>query len=406
MSFCSRGIKNIIRKPLKSILLIMLIIIISIFVFVGISSKDASVQVQTESKQAMGSGFQITENIENMRERLNKEAVYTYLPDGAILSQAPNHQFDSVLMEDILKIAQVEGIINYNVITDNTAVMQKDFERIYDDEKDQYADFGGVNLVGNLRMEENYIVKSGYMELTEGRYINENDKDVVVISEELAKLNNLKIGDKMTFGSIENKENSIYSATIVGIFKINNEFPTIYMGDTFRSENTIFTDLRFPEKPEGYIDDPLYLYATFQIEDLNKYDEILEKVKQLNIVWERYDIIDSNGVSETLASNFKDVSNITDIMLKTIFICSFAILFLMFIFWVRNRNYEIGIYLSLGKKKIEIVGQIIFEVVVITLVALSIGNCIAPKIASKISTSIVLSQIEDTNMNDDVRCCK
>ena len=43
-------------------------------------------------------------------------------------------------------------------------------------------------------------------------------------------------------------------------------------GDSYRAENIIFTDLRFPEKAEGCEDDPLYQYATFWVEDVNEYD--------------------------------------------------------------------------------------------------------------------------------------
>lgn len=403
MSFIIRGMKSIIRKPFKSLLLILLVILISIFIFSGISSKNANIRVQTNSREVIDSGFQITENIENMRKRLNAEGTPVYLPNGAVLSQAPNHQFDSVLMSDILKISNVDGIKSYNIVTANTVVKQVNFDRIYDEERDQSSDFGGVNLIGILDMEQYYLVKGKYLELLEGRYINEKDEDVIVISEDLAKNNNLKLGDELSFSNIKCENNAEnYSATIIGIFKINEQFPSIYNGDTYRSENTIFANLRFPEKPEGYLDDPLYAYATFQIEDLTNYDEIIRNVKKLDIDWERYNIIDSNGVSETLATNFSNIDSVTNMMLNTIFICSFAILFLMFTFWVKNRNYEIGIFLSLGKIKFEIISQIVLEVLVISIIALIISSSFAPKISNRLAEYVILNQnqIVENNNSD------
>ena len=44
--------------------------------------------------------------------------------------------------------------------------------------------------------------------IKEGRMITPTDKDMCVISEELAKQNNLKIGDKISFNDYHDTENS------------------------------------------------------------------------------------------------------------------------------------------------------------------------------------------------------
>lgn len=397
MNFIQRGFRSILRKPLKSILLLFCTIFICIFFLAGLASRTASVKIQTESKEAVGSGFQITENIDNMRERLATEADYTYFDDGSVLSQAPNNQFDSVLMDDILKIASVNGVASYNIVTAPTVVMPVNFERIYDKDRDQSQDYGGVNLVGNLDMTQNFTVADGYITLKEGRFATSQDCDVLVISEALAELNGLSLGDTMSFNSRTDPEGSqVYKATIVGIFTITQNIPTLHSGDTYRSENTIFTDLRFPEKPEGHMNDPLYAYAAFQIDDPDNYDAIMESVKALDITWERYDIINSSGISDQLASSFTNIEQVSRTLLLIVAVSGFLIMLLIFIFWIKNRNHEIGILLSLGESKGTILSQLIAEALILAVLAFGVALAIAPLMSGKIASYLVYQQVDST----------
>ena len=81
-------------------------------------------------------------------------------------------------------------------------------------------------------------------------------------------------------------------------------------GDTFRSENIIFTDLHFPEKVEQ--DDPLYEKAYFKVADVDDYEAVKEAIKKTDIDWRRYDLIDNNGNLDTMASNFNDLEKISN----------------------------------------------------------------------------------------------
>ena len=72
-----------------------------------------------------------------------------------------------------------------------------DFIRIEDEDVDQHSDLGGVSLIGNkdMSMDSNFL--SGNAFITDGRMIKESEKDVCVISSELADKNQLQIGCKI-----------------------------------------------------------------------------------------------------------------------------------------------------------------------------------------------------------------
>lgn len=93
-------------------------------------------------------------------------------------------------MDDIEKIAAVEGIADYNITTVPTAVKQANFERIEDADADQTYDFQGVALIGNRDMSMDANVLSGNVTILEGRMTTKDDTNVCVISEELAEKTN------------------------------------------------------------------------------------------------------------------------------------------------------------------------------------------------------------------------
>jgi len=152
-------------------------------------------------------------------------------------------------------------------------------------------------------------------------------------------------------------------------------------GDTFRSENTIFINLSLPEKAEGHEDDPCYKYATFQVEDVSEYDEVKKQVYENDISWERYDFIDNNGMSNQMAENFNDLDKMSNILLRIICIAGLLILIFVSIFWIKNRGREIGILLAMGKRKVEIIAQIVGEALVISLLSFLIAIVLAPMIS-------------------------
>ena len=102
------------------------------------------------------------------------------------------NEFESLDIKDIEKLAKTKGIADYNITTATTPVNPVNFKRIEDKDVDQSVDEGGVSLIGNKDMKLDRNVLSGNLHIKEGRMITPEDKDMCVISEELANQNNLK----------------------------------------------------------------------------------------------------------------------------------------------------------------------------------------------------------------------
>lgn len=407
MNILELSIRCLLRKRAKTILLLSIVFVTSCFIYAGWACKSANVQTQTEGKQALGASFRMEENEADRHDRtaeaIKKLGGQNGSVDGSHIEQLESgdwmiwhdNSFETLQMDDIETLAGQEGIAEYNITTANIVVNPVNFIRIEDPNVDQYADPLGVSLRGNMDMRLDFDVQNGNIEVNEGRMITPEDKDVCVISRELAELNGLALGDKLEFNDRKERETSkVYSAEIVGIYDTIHKITPIMYGDSYRSENIIMTDLRFPEKPQGCEGDPLYQYATFWVEDVDEYDTVKEQIKKTDINWKRYDFIDNTGMSDTMAENFGDLDEMSSIILVLVAVSGTVIIFLVFLFWQKGRVHEIGIFLAIGKSKAAIIAQMVVEGILIGCISFMLATICAPVLSKCVADYLVGYQVQ------------
>ena len=407
MSILSLSIRCLVRKKAKTILLLSIVFVTSCLIYAGWACKSANVQTQTEGKQALGASFRMEENEADRHDRtaeaIEKLGGQNGSVDGSHIEQlesgdwmiSHDNSFETLQMEDIETLARQEGIAEYNITTANIVVNPVNFVRIEDPDVDQHSDLLGVSLRGNMDMRLDFDVWNGNIEVNEGRMITPEDKDVCVISRELAEVNGLTVGDKLEFNSRKDRETSkVYSAEIVGVYDTIHKITPIMYGDSYRSENIIMTDLRFPEKPQGCEGDPLYQYATFWVENVDEYDTVKEQIKKADINWKRYDFIDNTGMSDTMAENFGDLDEMSSIILILVAVSGVVIIFLVFLFWQKGRVHEIGIFLAIGKSKAAIIAQMMMEGILIGCISFMLATICAPALSKSVADYLVGYQVK------------
>lgn len=407
MNLFSRAIRSVIRKPMKSILLFLVVFMISLFLLSGAAGRTASIETQDKTRSAVGAGFLLEINEADRHRRLaditaridgegtldgvTVERIDTIY--GPQISVSADNAFETLKLEDIQKLSQADGICDYNITTAVTPVNPVNFLRIQDADVDQHADLHGVCLIGNRDMQMDPNVLSGNLYAAGGRLVQKGDADVCVISQALALQNGLAVGDRLQFSALSDTGRSaVHEAEIVGIYATRQSMTPYMSGDTFRPENMIFTDLNFPEKAEGE-SSPVYEKAYFQVEDARAYDSVKENLKQIQIDWERYDLIDNNGNYETMSANFNDLEQISNLLLAASALVSFCILSLIFLFWLKSRVQEVGVFLAMGIPKRKIIGQMIVEAVLISAAAAAVSFAAAPKAAEATAEYLVNFQI-------------
>ena len=195
MNFFKLAERSVLRKPVKSILLLLIVSVISTLLLSGMSCRNASIEVQDKTRQAIGAGFLLEKNDEYRTKRINELSGKLGENEGELdgyyqkkivvngninWNTGTTNSFETLNLKDIEKIAETEGISDYNITTAITAVNPVNFRRIEDKDTDQSADEGGVSLIGNRDMKMDTNVLSGNLRIIEGRMVQPDDTDVCV----------------------------------------------------------------------------------------------------------------------------------------------------------------------------------------------------------------------------------
>lgn len=410
MNVWERAGRCVGRKPVKSLLLLLAVFVISLFLLSGMAAGNANVENQDKTRRAVGAGLLLEANETDRQKRLNeiaekiggegsREGVTVERIDtiyGPQFMVSTDNAFETLRIDEVEKLAAVPGVGDYNITTAVTVVNPVNFTRIEDPETDQSRDLRGVSLIGSRDMAMDSNVLSGNVSIKEGRMVGREDADVCVVSEELAAVNGWQVGDRMTVNDRHDPEHSaVREAGIIGIYTVKEAMTPYMTGDTFRSENVIFTDLRFPEKAQGE-ESPLYEKAYFKVGDPEAYEEVKKRLQETDIEWERYDLIDNNGNYDTMSANFNELERMSRLLAGVSALVSFFVLFFLFVFWMKSRTPEIGIFLAMGVSKIEVVGQILCEAGMIAAAALLFSFAAAPKASAWAADRLVEQQVRQS----------
>ena len=257
-----------------------------------------------------------------------------------------------------------------------------------------------VSIQATSNVKRNVLFSSGVFTIKEGRNIEKNDKNKILVHEEFAEKNKLKLGDKISLEFVDpnknDKSNKQTEFEIVGIFSGKKQETQTGLSSDL-SENMMFTDYDSAQKAlnlEG--NKELVNKMTFFANTPEKMDEAINKVKKLNVDWEKTYTVDkdSNSFKEALES-LSGVKHIIRIMTFAIMIGGSVVLSLILILWLRERIYEIGILLSIGVSKLKIIGQFIMELVFISLPAIFVSLIFGNLVVNQIIGGLISS--EDTS---------
>lgn len=227
-----------------------------------------------------------------------------------------------------------------------------------------------VSLEATNNTKRNVLFSSGVFTIKKGKNIGGNDKNSIIVHEEFAKQNNLKLGDELDLELLDTEKSGkikSHKFKIIGIFSGKKQETYTGLSSDF-SENMVFVD--YPTSQEvlnksenNKIANKILMYSS----SAESTDLALKKLKELKIDESKYFVEkDSNAFEESLES-VSGIKHIIKIMTYSIMLGGMVVLSLILILWLRERIYEIGIFLSIGTSKIQIIMQFIFELIFISI---------------------------------------
>ncbi|MDR3151958.1 MAG: ABC transporter permease [Bifidobacteriaceae bacterium] len=264
----------------------------------------------------------------------------------------------------------------------------------------------------------NQISEGTVFQFTETNSTETNNSEIECdISSTLAAQNNAKISDIITLKN-PLKESETYKFKIVGIYKSTSENTQANSMFSATSqdpsnnilvsessvENIIANSEKSPasstsEGPDGQarqisskMEDQIS--GTFVLPTKSAYDEFSNNLKTV-------------GLSDSFILQSQDIENFEQSILPLEQLANFALILLIIIlsvgtvvlivlnlFNIRERKYEIGVFSAIGMRKKKVAIQFICELLIVTIMAITLGAFAGSVASVPVSNSMLASQIQ------------
>lgn len=324
-----------------------------------------------------------------------EKTLYESSNSSISITKKDGKYFNVNQFKDIEKIKEVEKIIiQYDGLAKlKDAKVVSGEQRINrEDLSDEFKNVVSFEATNNTK--RNILFSSRVFTIKEGKNIEENDKNSIIVHEEFAKQNNLKLGDEVNLELLDIEESGkikSHKFKIIGIFSGKKQETYTGLSSDF-SENMVFVDYSTSQEilnksENNKIANKILMYSS----SAESTDLALNKLKELKIDESKYFVQkDSNTFEESLES-VSGIKHMIKIMTYSIMLGGIIVLSLILILWLRERIYEIGIFLSIGTSKIQIIMQFIFELIFISIPSiissLFLGNVLIKVIAGGLINS-------------------
>lgn len=233
-----------------------------------------------------------------------------------------------------------------------------------------------------------YFTEGGFA-LTAGTAIQPEQKNVVLLHEELAQKNGLSVGDTILLVDEEDAARRV-KVTVQGIFTNTREQDSLGMASSCELyENVVFTDVtacsRLIYGKSGQCQ-----YGDFYVNDPEELDSILDAVKRIpGFAWRECVMTKYDKDYQNAKAPLEALQNIVLTAMIVITGISLIILALLLAFRLRNRVREIGVLLAMGISKAAILLQQLTEVLAVAALSLALAFAASSLIAGQVGNSLL-----------------
>ena len=343
MSIFNRAYLYIIRKKVRSSILFLIVTLISFCLL---------------------SGSVLNTTVNNISKNLYKDVNFGFNIESADKSNKEIEKDTLKKIEELKGITSKNYIFSKPVTVEGKKVVQENQNITLNDEIKNKSNL--VMMNGITASKSNIDFKSEVLKLEKGRHIEENDNNKIMIHEKFAELNNVNLGDKIKLS----QEGKTLELEIVGIYSGEKTNTFNGLSSDF-IENTVYTDYKSSQELSNLIANNKVTSVEYGVEDPTKLDDVIKTVENLGI--NNLMVSKSNKNYELVTSSVESITKITNMIRIGSVVVGVVILSLILMFWVRERTYEIGILLSLGTSKVNLVLQFIVEVLLVTIFGLMIA---------------------------------
>lgn len=369
MNFAKRAILYIFRKRGKTVSLFLLVLVVSIFLISGFEVMEAAEHLSSDIRTSLGAAFYI-----------RASASVSTTENGETQIQNNDTHITRAVIDKIVGLGEIKfcNPINYGF------AKSEDMQFIPGDKHSADNNMGKVTALGYSALAPDFADET--VTLLEGDPITLSDSGKILISEQLAEANHLSVGDTVTLTHAklverdgeytdEISEKTAFAEVMVsGIYKINVENSAI-SPTAGRACNEIYASLdvldMLKESEAGIYTGEVDFYIT----DPADLEPITHNVQLISdIDWTTHFIRTNDFQFSKIEEQLSSLVDLMKILLVCVSVVSAVILTLILTMRIHGRVQEVGMLLSAGISKGQILGQFLSEVLFVVAMALLLSH--------------------------------
>ena len=363
MSFVTRAGLYCLRQRFKTSVLFLVLTFTAVFLLTGVAVRDAAKGQAADVQTAIGGKIEL--NLDTDGHMGNSQQNQWGTVSG--------YNGDLITQEVVDAIRKVDGVADCN--SEDTAGYYGagvDFRYLPAAFELSYTQFGEASgYTATLSSEKCSEFQSGNYRLTDGRHIMPDDKYTCLISKELADYNDLSVGGKIKMYSLD--LDVISEFEIVGIFDGTegisgnaltvDEIPANCGYIDYAAMFELWGDeLNGYQQLTIYVEDPVNIQKVY--DEISALPELNDKTLTLNINTDEYEVV---------STPLESLQKLMNTAILIISVVSVVILTLLLTIWIRGRKREIGILLSIGRSKADIILQIFTETFITAVLSFAVS---------------------------------
>ena len=356
MPFYKRGFLYLMRKRGKSVLLLL--------VFLFVNSMILSTNMILHA----------TENTEAaMQEKAGAKVVYTR---SRVANPITEKEAENI--KDLAGVTSINRMGQQSVYLTDLVPVTASTSTEADNQK--------VNLLSFDDMDTDSPFADQSYRLTDGELVKPETEYGAVVNAQFADANGLQIGDALSF---ETENGKTVTVEVIGEYltgnesqQENNTLAVYRMENQIYIDNTAYLELfngRGFYKVSAYTGQPKLL------------DPLAESIQ--GILQDKADVTTSDTLYQQMKAPLTQITRVVSLMRLLTFFAGAVIVSLLLCMWMRSRQKEMAVFLSMGEQKAIIFLQALLEAAAVFLAAL-MCSCGLGSLAAGRLTDLLLSAVE------------
>ena len=220
--------------------------------------------------------------------------------------------------------------------------------------------------------------------LTDGGLITPETQYGAVVNAGFADANGLQLGDQLSF---ETESGKTVTVEVIGEYLAGNES---------RQEKSTLAVYRVEN--QIYIDNTAYLElfgdGFYKVSAYTGQPDLLGSLsgEVQDILRDKAEVTTSDALYQQMKAPLTQITRVVELMRMLTFITGTVIVSLLLCMWMRSRQKEMAVFLSMGERKFTIFLQALLEAAVLFLIAMT-GACALGLLAAKALQSILLASV-------------